>query len=164
MADVKLAYGANTAITITLTSLASAGYRESTAIDNTSNLFLDAFVGGITQIGAVAADGQIEIYAYASWDGTSYTAGVTGSDATITWGTTGGVDGYNDLVTLGTAAVDTTDDNDDVEWGPFSIASAFGGRLPPKWGIVVKNNTGTAFHATGTNNLVRYRGVYLTVV
>lgn len=163
MADVKLAYGANTAITITLTSLGSAGYRESTAIDNTTNLFLDAFVGGITQVGAVAADGQLEIYAYASWDGTSYTAGVTGADATITWGTTGGVDGYNDLIPLGTAAVDTTDDNDDVEWGPFSIASAFGGRLPPKWGIVVKNSTGTALHATGTNNLVRYRGVYLTV-
>jgi hypothetical protein len=163
MADRKLAYGSATSITITLTSLGSAGYRESTAVDNTSNLYLDAFVGGITQIGAVTADGQIEIYAYGSWDGTSYTAGVTGSDATITWGTTGGVDGYNDLIPLGTAAVDTSDDNDDVEWGPFSIATAFGGRLPPKWGIVVKNSTGTAFHATGTNNAVKYRGVYETI-
>ena len=163
MADRKIAYAANASITITLTSLGSAAYRESTAIDNTSNLYLDALVGGITQIGAVGADGQIEIYAYGSWDGTSYTAGVTGSDAAITWGTTGGVDSYNDLVPLGTAATDTTDDNDDVEWGPFSVAAAFGGRLPPKWGIVVKNSTGTAFHATGTNNLVRYRGITETI-
>ena len=163
MAERKLAYAANAAITITLTSLGIAGYRESTAIDNTTNLYLDAFVGGITQIGAVAADGQLEIYAYGSWDGTSFTAGVTGADATITWGTTGGVDSYNDLVPLGVASCDTTDDNDDVEWGPFSIAAAFGGRMPPKWGIVVKNGTGTALHATGTNNLVRYRGMTETI-
>ena len=36
MADVKLAYAANSSITITLTSLGSAVYRESTAIDNTT--------------------------------------------------------------------------------------------------------------------------------
>ena len=164
MAERKLAYAANAAITITLTSLAAAAYRESTAISNTTNLYLDVFVGGVTQIGAVTADGQIEIYAYGSWDGTSYTAGLTGADANITWGTTGGVDSYNDLVPLGTASTDTTDDNDDVEWGPFSIAAAFGGKMPPSWGIVIKNGTGVAFHATGTNNLVRYRGITETIV
>ena len=163
MAERKIAYAANAAITITLTSLGAAAYRECTAISNTTNLYLDAFVGGITQIVALTADGQLEIYAYASWDGTSYTAGVTGSDAAITWGTTGGVDSYNDLVPLGVASCDTTDDNDDVEWGPFSIAAAFGGKMPPNWGIVIKNGTNAALHATGTNNLVRYRGITETI-
>lgn len=165
MADRKIAYASSATITITLTSLGSAAYRESTAVDNTTNLYLDALVGGRVQIGAVAADGQIEFYAYGSYEGASplYTAGVTGSDAAITWGTTGGVDSYNDLIPLGTVATDTTDDNDDVEFGPFSVAVAFGGKLPPKWGIVVKNSTGTAFHATGTNNLVKYTGIYETV-
>lgn len=163
MADRKLAYATAASMTITLTSLGSAAYCESTAVDNGTNLYLDAFVGGRVQIGAVTADGQIEFYAYGSWDGTLYTAGLTGSNAAITWGTTGGVDSYNDLVPLGSVAVDTTDDNDDVKFGPFSIAAAFGGRVPPKWGVVVKNSTGVAFHATGTNNEMKYRGVYETI-
>jgi hypothetical protein len=163
MADRKLVYANSASITITLTSLGAAAYRESTAVDNGTNLYLDAFVGGITQIGTLSADGQLEIYAYGSWNGTSYTGGVTGADAAITWGTTGGVDSYNDLIALGVASCDTSDDNDDVEWGPFSIAAAFGGRLPPKWGIVVKNSTNATLHATGTNNAVAYRGVYETI-
>jgi hypothetical protein len=163
MADRKLAYAAAASITCTLTSLANGGYRQSASVDNTTNLYLDAFVGGRVQIGAVTADGQIEIYAYGSWDGTLFTAGLDGTDKTLTFGTDGGVDSYNDLVPLGTVAVDTTDDNDDVEYGPFSIAAAFGGRVPPKWGIVIKNSTGIAFHATGTNNELKYRGVYETI-
>ncbi len=163
MASRKLAYANSAAITITLASLGSAAWRESTAIDNGTNLYLDAFVGGRVQIGAVGADGVLEFYAYGSWDGTLFTAGLSGSDAAITWGTTGGVDSFNDLIPLGVANFDTTDDNDDVEYGPFSIAAAFGGRLPPKWGIVVRNPGATALHATGTNNAMAYRGVYETI-
>lgn len=165
MATRKIAYSAATAITLTQTSLGSAGYRETTAIDNSSNLYLDALVGGSTQIGAVGAGNwTIEIYAYASWDATLYTAGIAGSDATITWGTSSSVNGFNDLVPLGVANVEGTDDNDDRPWGPFSVAAAFGGRLPTKWGLVIKNNTGTAFHATGTNNTVKYMGITETIV
>lgn len=165
MADRKLAYAAASSLTITLASLSSTGYRESTAVDNTSNLYLDAQVGGRVQIATVTADGQIEVYAYGSWDGTRYTAGLAGTDAAITWGTTDntGVDGYNDLVPLGSIAVDTSDDQDDVEFGPFSLAAAFGGRLPRKWGVVVKNVTGVQFHATGTNNEVKFTGIYETI-
>src|SRR5437016_8887938 len=113
MAIRKLAYAAAASLTITLTSLASDGWRQSTAIDNTSNLYLDALVGGSIQIGAVTGNGTIELFAYASWDGTLYTAGLTGSDGTITWGTSSGVLGYNDLVPLGVANTEGTDDNDD---------------------------------------------------
>lgn len=161
MATVSMNYAAAASVTITLTSLADAGWRESTAVDNSSNKYMDAHVGGKIQIGAVAADGTIEIYAYGSYDGTEYTAGVTGSDGTITWGTTGstGVDSYYNLPLLGTITVDTTDDNDDVRWGPFAVAPAFGGVLPTKWGILVRNRTGTAFHATGTNNECQFIGI-----
>lgn len=150
-------------MTITLTSLGSGAYRESTAVDNTSNLYIDAIVGGITQIGAVSTNATIEIYAYGSWDGTNYTAGLTGSDAGVTWGTTGGVNSFRDLPLLGVVQTEGTDDNDDRKWGPFSVAQAFGGILPPKWGIVVRNNTGTTFHATGTNNAVKYTGITETI-
>lgn len=161
MATATISYAAAASVTITLTSLADAGWRESTVVDNTTNLYVDALVGGKIQIGAVGADGQIEVYAYGTYDGTEYTAGLTGSDGTITWGTTGtsGVDSYLNLRLLGVTMVDTTDDNDDVRWGPFSVAQAFGGVLPSKWGIVIKNATGTAFHATGTNNECQFIGV-----
>lgn len=161
MPTLTINYAAAASLTLGLVSLADAGWRESTAVDNSVNKYVDAHVGGKIQIGAVAADGTISFYAYGSYDGTEYTAGVTGSDGTITWGTTGatGVDGFNDLFFLGAIAVDTTDDNDDKRWGPFSVASAFGGILPTKWGIVVRNSTGTAFHATGTNNECQFIGI-----
>lgn len=163
MATRKIAYAAAASITGTLTSLASAGWRQTTAVDNTSNLYIDALVGGITQLGAPSVNGTMEIYAYGSWDSTNYTCGLSGSDGTITWGTNTGVLGYNDLIPLGVANTEGTDDNDDVEWGPFPLAAAFGGRMPPKWGLVFKDNTGATLHATGTNNAIKYTGITETI-
>lgn len=161
MATATINYTAAASVTITLTSLADAGFRESTAVDNSTNKYMDALVGGKIQIGAPSADGTIAIYAYGSYDGTEYTAGLTGSDGTVTWGTTGstGLDGANNLPLLGVISVDATDDNDDARWGPFSVAQAFGGVLPTKWGIVVKNSTGASLHATGTNNECQFMGI-----
>lgn len=161
MATVTTNYAAAASLTLTVTSLADGGYRESTAVDNSSNKYVDALVGGKIQIGAPTADGTIAIYAYGSYDGTEYTAGVTGTDGTITWGTTGstGLDGFNNLPLLGVISVDATDDNDDARWGPYSVAQAFGGILPTKWGVVVKNSTGASLHATGTNNECQFMGI-----
>lgn len=162
MATLTTNYAAAASITVTLTSLADSGYRESTAIDNTSNKYVDALVGGIIQIGAPTADGNFSVYAYGSYDGTEYTQAMSGSDAGITWGTTpanSGVDGYLNLPLLGVVAVDATDDSKDIRWGPFRVASAFGGVLPSKWGLVFRNQTGASFHATGTNNECQYIGV-----
>lgn len=165
MAVGKLTYSSPTAITITNTSLAIGAYRESTAVDNGTTRYIDAHVGGIIQLGGLVADGTIDIFAYGSYDGTNYTAGVTGTNGTITWGTTGttGVDGFFDLRFLGSVACDATDDNDDRRWGPFSVAAAFGGVLPTKWGIVVRNNTDAAFNATGSNNECEFIGVTFDV-
>jgi hypothetical protein len=162
MTTTTINYVSVDTITITQTSLADGGYRSSAAVDNTTNKYMDALVGGLTQIGAVAADGTFSVYAYGSFDGTNYTAGLDGADGTITWGTTPsttGADGYLNLPLLGTVSVDTAEDNKDVRWGPFSIAAAFGGVMPKKWGIVIKNSTGISFHATGTNNTVKFQGV-----
>jgi hypothetical protein len=161
MATTTINYTAAASLTLTLTSLADGGFRESTAVDNSSNKYVDALVGGKIQIGAPSADGTIAIYAYGSYDGTEYTAGLTGTDGTVTWGTTGntGLDGANNLPLLCVISVDATDDNDDARWGPFSVAQAFGGILPTKWGIVVKNSTGASLHATGTNNECQFMGI-----
>lgn len=161
MTTLTINYASAATVTISPASVADGGYRESTAVDNTTNKYVDALVGGIVRVGAVSADGTIAIYAYGTYDGTEYTAGVTGSDGTITWGTTGstGVDGHQNLPLLGVVSVDTTDDDDYVRWGPFSVAAAFGGTLPSKWGIVIKNSTGVAFHATQTSSECQYIGI-----
>ena len=165
MATVTTNYAAAASLTLTVTSLADGGYRESTAVDNSTNKYVDALVGGKIQIGAPSADGTIAIYAYGSYDGTEYTAGVTGTDGTITWGTTGstGLDGYPNLPLLGVVNVDATDDSDDCRWGPFSVAQAFGGVLPTKWGVIIKNSTGASLHATGTNNECQFMGIKFDV-
>jgi hypothetical protein len=162
MSTVTVNYAAAASITITLdNNLADGDWRESTAVDNSSNKYLDAQVGGVVKIGAVSADGYFAVYAYGSYDGTNYTAGLTGSDGEVTWGTTGttGVDSYLNLPLLGVVTVDTSDDNDEVRWGPFSVAQAFGGQLPTKWGIVVQNKTGVAFNSTTTNNECQFIGI-----
>src|SRR6266550_8143516 len=155
MATRKKAYAAAASFVPTLTSLASDGWRALAAQDNTTNGYVDCFVGGSIQLGVVAANGTVELFAYGSWDGGShYTAGLTGAEATITWGTTQNTrkGSYNDLLPLGPAnALSTDAANVDFVFGPFSIASIFGGNVPDHWGIVVHNNTGIAFHATGTN-------------
>lgn len=160
-----ITYSTNKTVTITPASLADGGFRESTAVNNDSSTnYIDCLVGGLVRLGTVSADGTIAIYAYGSYDGTEYTAGVSGTDGTITWGTTGrsGVESAANLILLGIASTDSTDSNDYVTWGPFSIAQAFGGSVPPKWGIVLKNSSGAALHATQTSSECVYTGVTYT--
>lgn len=161
MATESINYSAVQSITATLAGLADGAWRGSASVDNATNKFVDALVGGKVQVGAVPADGSIEIYAYGSYDGTEFTAGVSGTDGTITWGTSGttGADGMADLPLLGVIYIDTADDNKDKTFGPFSVAAAFGGVLPPKWGVIVRNRTGIAFHATGASNEVQFTGI-----
>jgi hypothetical protein len=169
MATSSIDYTATgTALTCTVTSLADDGYRESAAVTNATNKYLSVLIGGSIQVGTVTADGSIKVYAYASADGgTTYSGGLVGTDETITWGTTpstSSVNGFNNLFLLGIANVDDTDDDNDIEFGPFVLEAAFGGIVPEDWGIVIKNETGVAFHATGTNNTLHYSGIKATSV
>lgn len=165
MAAGDVTYAAASSLTLTsLAGLASAGYWGSAAVDNSSSAnYLDVFVGGKVVVNATIAAGnyQIYLYAYGSYDGTTMTAGLNNVSlpGAITWGTNTGVNGYQDLRLLGVASVEGTDDGDMVEFGPFSIAQAFGGFVPPKWGVVLYNATGAALDATGTGNEIKWTGV-----
>lgn len=158
MANIKQAYGTSTQMTITLASLANASLRESDAVDNSTDLFLDALVGGkITTGTSPTANRTIVIYAYGSVDGgTTFTGGAGGSDAAYSDG---------EQVNMRVLAVISTDNTSDrtYEFGPVSVARVFGGHLPEHWGIVVENNTGASLNATGSNHEIRYQGVYETV-
>lgn len=154
MATASMNYAAAGTVTITLTSLADGSWRQSTAVDNTTNKYMDALLGGSIQTGtSPTADALIEVYLYASYDGTNYTGGASGTDSAYT------ADGEETLFKLAQVIiVDATSDQDYV-FGPISVAQAFGGAMPSKWGVVIKNGSGAALNATGTNNEVQFLGV-----
>jgi hypothetical protein len=155
-------YASAATVTISFAGLANAAYQESTAVDNNSTTnYIDCHVGGLLRVGTLTAVGTITFYAYGSYDGTEFTGGVTGVDNAMAWGTDGRLNelGYQTLPILGVVGTSATDDDEYIEFGPFSIAQAFGGVVPRKWGIVVLNSTGAAFHATQTSSECQYTGI-----
>ena len=156
MSTIKTSYGSgNQSITITLVSLANAAQRQSTALDNTSDLFLDALVFlKIKSAGSGPAAGSFaNVYVYGTADGgTTYSDGATGTDGTITLTAPPNM---RLLGVINMPAVSTT-----YEAGPFSVAAVLG-FLPQKWGIVVENLSGGAFD--GTTAAAWYQGVEATV-
>ena len=154
MAVTTTTYSAAQTVTMTNTSLTNGSWRQSTAVDNGTNKYIDAHLGGSIQVGTTpTAGGTIDVYAYGTYDGTNFTAGASGTDGSYT------ADGEEGLLKFVTSiAVDATSDQDYV-FGPESIAAAFGGVLPETWGIVIENNTGATLNATGTNNEIQFFGI-----
>ena len=157
MAEIKSTYSTAQTVTITLTSLGDDSWRQSASVDNGTNLFLGTQLGGSIQVGtSPTADNTISIYAYGTYDGTTFTAGASGRDAAYT------ADGEEVLFPLlAVITVDATSDQDYI-WGPVNVAKAFGDVLPETWGLVVHNDSGAALNATGTNNEVQFFGVTYT--
>lgn len=165
MANVKLFYVTASDATITLTSLASdtnllAG-RESSAIDNSSNLYLDYLVSGKVTTGtSPTTTRSIEVWAVGSWDGTNWPDEFDGTDSNET------ITSANHKASIcrfvSSMSTDATS-NRTYAFGPVSIASVFGGTLPPKFVVFVVHNTGAALNATSSNHQIRIQPVYETV-
>jgi hypothetical protein len=147
--------GTTTAMTITLASLGNSttAGRESTAIDNSSTLAVDYDVGGIITTGtSPTANAVIEVWAYGSYDGTSYTGSATGSDAALT-------PSAKTLLRLITIIPVTSTSNVAYKWQCGSVANLFGGLMPVKWGLWVLNSSAVALHATGGNHEAKYTAI-----
>lgn len=163
-ADLKLAYAASADLTITLASLASSADftagRESTAVSNASNLYLDYLVGGkITTGTSPTATKQIRVYAYGTYDdGPTYPDVLDGTDSAETISSVGVLATFPLVGVVGTSA--TSDVTYPVV--PRALSLAFGGAVPKNWGLYVAHDTGVALHATGGNHDLSYTGVYAT--
>lgn len=166
MADIKLAYGEASDVTITLASLASdtnllAG-RESAEIVNTSTLALDYLVSGkITAGTSPTASRSIEVWVVGSWDGTNWPDVFDGTDSNETI-TSADIKASVCRLLAAMATANTSDRT--YHFGPVSVAAAFGGVVPPKVVVFVVHNTGVALNATGSNHQIRLQPVYETVV
>lgn len=147
MADVKSKYGSSGQnLTVTINSLAHDGMRESAAVDNSADCFLDALVQVQIATNTAAAstdDKSVYVYAYGTSDGgTSYSGNASGSDAAF--GTDPQQIGNCRLI----GVVYAPSQNQIYESDLMSVASAFGGVLPQRWGIIVHNRTGQTLKAS----------------
>lgn len=155
MADIKQKFGtSNQTVTITVASLANNAARASTAIDNSTNLFIDAelFVKVKSAAASTSSTGSVAVYAYGTSDGgTTYTEGASGTDASITLTSPTNARLVGVINVVANATTYTS--------GPFSVASAFGGTLPEKWGVILVNLSGATLDSTAGNHSVVYQGV-----
>jgi len=157
MATVSELLAANSTITITLASLANstAGVgRQSTLIDNTTNLYLSAQISFKITVGTTPTANSL-IYVYLIRQDNNGTpiaddnAGTTDAAITIT-----------NAPLLGTILVPATTSNT-AYYRIFD--TTFLGTLSPKWGIAVVNSSGVALNATGGNHVVTFVGYKATV-
>lgn len=174
MADIKTKYPASnadtTAITITLASLATSSTllagRESGSVVNTTNLDLDHLVGGIIMVGTTPTiNTTIEVWVVAPREasgGTYVWPDVfDGTDSAETI-TSAGIK-YSICRLLASIAVDATTSDRPYDFAPVSIASLFGGVMPPSYVIFVTHNTGVNLNATGGNHEIHYHRLQASV-
>ena len=165
MASVKLAYASSSALTITLASLAADSNlltgRESTAVDNTTNLYLDYLLAGKITTGTSPTDAkQIRVYVVALAEDSTYPDVVDGTDSAETWTSAGIRDSAGRLA----AVISTTSTSDRTYWfGPVSVAALFGGVMPKKFVVFVTHDTAVNLNSTAGNHAIYVTGVYETV-
>lgn len=142
MAELKLLYQTSaTSLTVTgIGTLANGSSATSATVDNTTTLFVDVKLELVLATAAGAtATGTIEIWAKESIDNTDFD------------------DDPNDklvaVVVLAAAGVQTRK-------RIVSLASVFGGTIPPYWQVRIRNATGAAF----TSASAAYRGATLQSV
>ncbi len=163
--DIKLVYGSASDLTITLASLATDSNklvgRESAVIDNTSGLHLDILVSGKITVGTSPTTTKaIEVWAVASWDGTTWPDVFDGTDSSETITSSEIKLSICRLV----ASLPTTNTSDRTyHFSAISLASLFGGVVPPKLSLFVTHDTGVNLNATGSNHQIRLQPVYQNV-
>lgn len=157
MSYLRTKFDTSQNFTITLASLANNAARESTAVDNTTTAYVDVLVQLQVKLQAGSPSASINVYAYGSEDGVNYADNATGSDAALT------MRSPTNLVLVGVVNTPTSGALT-YKSEPISIAKAFGGVMPRKWGIVVENKSAIAFDASEGNHAKRFTGIYMESV
>lgn len=163
MASIKTAYAASSNLTITLASLATSSSRlagqESTAVDNTTNLYLDYMLSGkITTGTSPTASKTIEVGVVGLMDDSTYPDVFDGTDSaeTITSAE------IKSAIYRSFSIATTSTSNVTYPFGPISVANLFGGTLPKKFVVFVTHDTGVNLNSTSGNHQVTVTGVYAT--
>lgn len=163
MASIKAAFGTATAFTKTnanIATSATAGWK-SNAIDNSTNLYLDALVSiELAAVNTAPANSKaVFLYAYSLIEGTAYAstgaAAIDGSEGTLT---------FPDITSLPCVlpllgVVPYPVQNVAINSPAFSVARCFGGVLPSKWGVAMVNHSGMTLSVTNIYYIEQYNTV-----
>lgn len=164
MANRKLVYATAADATITLASLATSSTlvagREGTAIDNSSNLYLDFLLSGKVTTGTSPTGGVIELWVVAELTDSAYPDVFDGTDSAET--VTSRDILFAGARLAGAVSVDTTS-NRTYYFSKISVASLFGGVCPRKFVPFVTHSTGVNLNSTGSNHALTTQGVYETI-
>lgn len=165
-ADIKIEYASSATFTITLASLASSSTfvagRESTAVSNTTNKYLDYLIGGKSATGTSPTAGEIRVYGYGSWNDTpTYPDVLDGTDSAETF-TSANILAAS-VPIIGSTATSATSDVV-YYFRANSLAQAFGGLVPKNFGLFVAHNTVQTLNGTAGNHSFVHTGVYATSV
>lgn len=148
---IREVFAASTALTITVGNLASSVVgvgRQSTIIDNTSNLYMDLLVFvRIMQGTTPTGDRHVFVYLIRDdGDGTNHRSDGAGSaDAGLT---------VLNAELIGTLQNLSSPSTDDILFGEFLIA-----RPGPRWGIAIVHDTAVNLNTTAANHWVRFVGL-----
>jgi hypothetical protein len=164
MASIKLEYAASSALTITLASLATSATwvagRESTAVDNTTNKYLDYLLAGKITLGTTPTAGEIRVYVAGLMEDSTYPDVFDGTDSAETCTTAAIRDSSLKLA----AVIATPATSNETQWfGPTSVSSLFGGAVPKKFSVFVTHSTAVNLNSTGGNHAIWVTPVYETV-
>lgn len=156
---MALQYGTSTALTITAGALTSASNRSSAAVTTSTSVNVDAIMltlNVLTTASAPSGNKQIIVYGYMSEDGTNYSGdssiadNVDGTDKALT-----AIGSPTNLFRIGVLNMNQSTNAVTIR-ETFEITQAFG-CIPPKWGIVLYNDSGVTLGATVT---ATYREAY----
>jgi hypothetical protein len=151
-------YATSSGLTNTLASLASSATagRSCLAIDNTTTRYMDGMltIRVKTSSSSLANDKACYVYLYGSEDGTTFdgsSAESVGTDAAVTL--------ESPTILQGPFVIPCNTVS--VTYGLVikSVAAAFGGNLPRKFGFVLRNYTGQNLDSTEGNHQKTFTGI-----
>jgi len=161
MASCKVVYASIADLTCTLASLATGNARGVAAVDNTTDLYIDALCQFRVKTGTgTSATSVVNFYAVGSLDNSAlFPDGWAGTNAAVTQ-----IVPPNSVLVY-TLACPTASTSYITE--VFSIAKGlspiFGGILPPYWGLIVANTSGSTLSSTEGDHLKKFTGVYYSI-
>lgn len=165
---IQIAYAGPTTITMDLSALGASSTfiagRESTQVDNSSNLYDDALVLGRFIVGTTPTlPCQFNCYVW----GADVSLGTTpidvldGTDSAETLTNTTVLNSA--LVLARSPAILVNTSNLTYDLVPFSVAQLFGGIMPKFWGLFCAHNMTAALKTdAGNTNSFRYLGITYT--
>lgn len=165
-ADIKLAYAASAAYTITLGGLATSSTlvagRESAGVVNTSNLYVDYIIGGKIKTGtSPTVNKTIQVIAIGAINDTpTYPDVFDGTDSAETFTS---LDIKNSISRFAANMNVSADSDRDYWFGPVSLVSLFG-VVPRAHVLFVTHDTAVNLNATDGNHVLNYNGVYYTAI